>query len=63
MKIMDIPLCIPNIGEEEINLVKEVLKSGWLAHGPKGKAFEDLLPPPYEVSRGHSFFQVTILFE
>lgn len=37
---MIIPLSIPEICEEEINLVNEVLKSGWLAHGPKGKEFE-----------------------
>jgi perosamine synthetase len=36
-----IPLCIPNIGEEEINRVKEVLRSGWLAHGPLNKELEE----------------------
>lgn len=38
---MKIPLCIPYLGEEEIVLVKEVLNSGWLAHGPKNKEFEE----------------------
>jgi len=38
---MNIPLCIPNIDEEEFNLVREVLESGWLAHGPKNKEFEE----------------------
>ena len=38
---MNIPLCIPNIDKEEIALVEEVLKSGWLAHGPKNKQFEE----------------------
>lgn len=37
---MNIPLCIPNIGDEELKLVKEVLDSGWLAHGPKTREFE-----------------------
>jgi len=37
---MDIPLCKPYIGEEEIKIVSDVLKSGWLAHGPKTKDFE-----------------------
>jgi len=37
---MKIPLCKPFIGDEEIQLVQEVLKSGWLAHGPKTKQFE-----------------------
>jgi perosamine synthetase len=35
-----IPLCTPNIGEEELTLVKEVLKSGWLTHGPYNEQFE-----------------------
>ena len=35
-----IPLCVPEIGEEEVNSVKEVMKSGWLVHGPKIKEFE-----------------------
>ena len=38
---MNIPLCIPNIGGEEISIVTEVLKSRWLAHGPKNKEFEE----------------------
>lgn len=38
---MNIPLCIPNIGEEELSEVKKVLDSGWLAHGPKTKEFEE----------------------
>jgi len=35
-----IPLCRPSLGEEELQAVKEVLDSGWLAHGPKNKEFE-----------------------
>jgi len=38
----NIPLCIANIGEKEILAVTEVLQSGWLAHGPKGKEFEQV---------------------
>jgi perosamine synthetase len=37
---MKIPLCVPDLGEEELALVKEVLDSGWLAHGPYNKLFE-----------------------
>jgi perosamine synthetase len=37
---MKIPLCIPEIGKEEISAVKDVLESGWLAHGPKNQEFE-----------------------
>lgn len=38
---MKIPLCIPNIDENEINLVTDVLKSGWLAHGPKNEELQE----------------------
>jgi perosamine synthetase len=37
---MKIPLCKPYVGDEEIKLVNEVIKSGWLAHGPKTQEFE-----------------------
>src|SRR6185295_1219238 len=35
-----IPFYKPSIGEEEINEVVEVLRSGWLTTGPKAKQFE-----------------------
>jgi perosamine synthetase len=38
---MDIPLCKPTIGKEEIQAVSEVLSSGWLAHGEYNHKFED----------------------
>lgn len=39
---MNIQLAVPDIDDEEIKLVAEVLKSGWLAHGPKNKEFEEI---------------------
>jgi perosamine synthetase len=36
-----IPLAQPDIGEEEILLVNEVLRSGWLSMGPKVGKFEE----------------------
>lgn len=36
-----IPLAQPDIGEEEIRLVNEVLRSGWLSMGPKVVEFEE----------------------
>ncbi len=36
-----IPLCKVSIADSEINLVTEVLKSGWLTHGPKNTEFEN----------------------
>lgn len=38
---MQIPLAKPWIGEEEIEAVAEVLRSGWIIQGPKVKEFED----------------------
>lgn len=35
-----VPLCIPDMGDEEIAAVAEVIRSGWLAHGPKNHDFE-----------------------
>ncbi len=37
---MNIPLCKPSIGQEEIKKIEEVLKSGWLTHGPYNEEFE-----------------------
>ncbi len=39
---MKIPLCKIYTDEREVRAVKEVLDSGWLAHGPKNKEFEKL---------------------
>lgn len=39
---MKIPLSKIYIDNNEINAAKQVLKSGWLAHGPKNEEFENL---------------------
>ena len=38
--IRNIPFSPPDISNLEIELVTEVLKSGWLTTGPKTKEFE-----------------------
>ena len=38
---MNIPLCIPEIDQDEIDSVLKVLKSGWLAHGEYNHKFEE----------------------
>ena len=38
-----IPFSPPDIGEDEINAVCEVLRSGWITTGPKTKQFENEL--------------------
>lgn len=36
-----IPFSLPSIGDEEIEAVSEVLRSGWITTGPVAKAFEE----------------------
>ncbi|MCZ7648660.1 MAG: DegT/DnrJ/EryC1/StrS family aminotransferase [Planctomycetota bacterium] len=49
-----VPLCIPNLDAAELDAVAEVLKSGWLAHGPLNHEFEhkfrEFLNVPHAVS-------------
>src|SRR5262245_17140378 len=40
---MTIPLSLPALGPEEEQAVLEVLRSGWLTHGPKTTEFEQLM--------------------
>ena len=37
---MEVPLCVPDITEEDLARVDEVLRSGWLTHGPHTREFE-----------------------
>lgn len=43
MKEIDIPYCLPLIGDEEISEVVGALKSNWLTMGPKTIEFEGLI--------------------
>ena len=40
---MNIPFSPPDIGEREIELITDALKSGWITTGPKTKDFENQL--------------------
>ncbi len=40
--IDEIPLCRPSIGEDEIQAIADVFRSGWLAHGEYNHKFEAL---------------------
>jgi len=40
-EMVTIPYCKHNLGEEEVEAVVEVLRSGWIARGPKMRQFED----------------------
>ena len=37
---MKIPFSLPDIGEDEIQEVVKVLRSGWITTGPRTKEFE-----------------------
>jgi hypothetical protein len=38
---MNIPLFKPNLGEEELSLLSEIFKTGWIGLGPKTAGFEN----------------------
>ena len=40
---MNIPFSPPHITEKSVELVSEVLRSGWITTGPKVKEFENKL--------------------
>jgi perosamine synthetase len=50
----DVPLCRPRIGPAEVEAVREVLESGWLAHGPKNheleRRFQALTGAPHAIA-------------
>ena len=54
-----IPLCIPNIDDNEIRRVAEVLRSGWLTHGPQNEVFEDRFAQYIGVKRAVSLNSCT----
>jgi perosamine synthetase len=54
-----IPLCIPYTGDEEINAVSEVIKSGWYAHGPKNHEFEEMFADYHGVKHAFSMNSCT----
>lgn len=51
---MKVPLCVPSLGQQEIEKVVSVLGSGWLAHGDCNHDFEkamaELLGVPHAIS-------------
>ncbi|HEV3204868.1 MAG TPA: DegT/DnrJ/EryC1/StrS aminotransferase family protein [Gemmataceae bacterium] len=49
---MNIPLSLPAIGKEEEEAVLQVLRSGWLTHGPKTTEFEQMMANYLGVSHG-----------
>lgn len=54
-----IPLCIPYIDDFEISAVAQVLRSGWLAHGPQNKKFEESFAQYIGVKRAVSLNSCT----
>lgn len=44
-----VPFALPFVGEEEVEAVAEVLRSGWLTSGPKAQAFEQAFAERFQV--------------
>lgn len=57
--IKEVPLCLPDITAAEENAVLEVLRSNWLAHGPKNKEFETMFAEYIGVKRALSLNSCT----
>lgn len=51
-----IPISKPLIGQEEIDAVVEVLKSGMIAQGPKTKEFEEMFAKFCGVKHAVAFY-------
>lgn len=58
-----IPFSPPDISDEEINEVVDVLKSGWITTGPKTKLFEDEIASYCNTSRAATFNSATAAME
>ncbi len=54
-----IPLCVPNVDDNEIRLVTEVLRSGRLTYGPQNEIFEDRFAQYIGVKRAISLNSCT----
>ena len=63
MNEMKVPLCIPDITNEEVNSVSKVLLGGWLAHGEYNKKFEDLFASTLGVKNAISVNSCTSAIE
>lgn len=59
----EVPLGRPSIGAKEIEAVVEVLKSGWLAHGPYNHKFEEAFAKLIEVPHAISMNSCTSALE
>ena len=51
MTVNKVPFFRPDITEQEIEAVSEVLRSGWITTGPKTKQFEQELAKYFGVNR------------
>lgn len=60
---MKIPFSPPDVGEEEIKEVTQVLKSGWLTTGPKTKELEKQMAQFCHTSRGVCLNSATACME
>ena len=62
VKILEIPLASPNIGEEEAQAAYDVVKSGWLNEGKKVECFENNFADFIGTKHATAFLMVQSLF-
>ena len=60
---MKVPFSPPDISENEINRVVEVLKSGWITTGPTVKEFEEKMTEFHGTNRAVALSQATAALE
>ncbi len=60
---MQVPFSPPDISEQEIDRITEVLRSGWITTGPKTKQFEDQLARVFGAGRVKCFSSATAAME
>ncbi len=63
MKLRNIPFSPPDIGEAEIQMVTDALRSGWITTGPKTKEFEKRIATFCHVSKAVCLNSATAAME
>ena len=62
-KVKNIPFSPPDITDEEINAVVEVLKSGWITSGPNLAKFEEEIKEYCKVNKAVALSSATAAME
>ena len=57
-----IPISLPDLGEDEYAALKETLLSGWITQGPKVREFETLFADLHQVNHAYATTSCTTGF-